>query len=101
MFFGNAFVVDGEITGWTSPAPGSPTGNGPIEITDKIEDSSIPPGGTIFTATATTNETAISYKLLVNPYAVGVINSSSGVVRVAERMALEFENGEKQVFQVV
>jgi len=103
MFFGNAFVIGGEITGWTSPGPGSPTGNGPIEITDRIAEHSIPPGTTIFTATATTNKTdkKISYSLLENPYDVGAMNFSSGIVRVAEGKALEFENGEKLVFQVV
>jgi len=103
MFFGNAFVIDGEILGWTSPAPGSQTGDGPIQITDRIAEHSIPPGTTIFTATATTSEIdkTISYSLLENPYDVGALNSSNGIVRVAEGKALEFENDEKQVFQVV
>jgi len=99
----NAFVVDGEIIGWTTPGPGSMTGSGPIEITEKIAENSISPGGKIFTATATTNETdkAISYSLIENPNDVGVIVLSTGIISVAEGKTLDFENGEKHVFQVV
>ena len=102
MFFGNVLVIGGEITSWTSPGPGSPTGNGSIEITDRIAEHSIPPGTKIFTATATTNETgAISYSLIENPNDVGKIDSSTGIVSVAEGKTLDFENDETLAFQVV
>jgi len=76
--FGNDFVVDGEITGWTSPGTGSPTGYGPIEITDRIAEHSLPPDmdGTTTTRVVMYNAGLGVTLTLTPPFTLAFISSA-------------------------
>jgi len=95
---------DAAITGWTEPAAGTlvtdATNNWNIQIPDAIAENSNEEGAVLFTATATTDATRITYTLLSSTGEVGVVNSETGVVTVGTTKTLDYEIETKYVFVI-
>jgi len=90
-------VTDAAITAWTAPA--ALTGaSGHIEITDSKAENSVNAGAELFTVTATTDATSVSYVLTSSTDSIGV--EASGKINVAAGKVLNYETASKYTFVV-